>query len=401
MSLWMAIARVLGLLFSLILARIFSPSEFGVIQYAITLAGIVAVGTEPFGMHVIARFIASQKGNTDQIGRSLTNLSLLQFVVFGISLLIAVPVILWLAPSNILGILIIFLGQTVFYSYWGLARGLQAPNRLAAAYLGSNVVQLVVVFFLIQVVGVHSLELALVIYGSSYFLPLALLQYFWPLTSSGLNKSLVDRAYISNILKFSSPIWLSQISYILFVSIDILLIEQFLGSESVGVYRLTKTIASVLSFLPLGIGFNMLADVASSPKHTHAQLLKRSLTLTLTANAVILVFYLLLLQPFIKTFFGSAYLTDMLTAIVLACGIIVRGVNGIIATFWVGRGRPEIETISRFVGLTITTSIGFVIIPRNGIAGAAIAVMIGEISCFCTLLLFGLVSDLKSRQIQN
>ena len=58
LSVGMAVARVLGLAFSLLLAASFSPDDYGIFQYGLMLGLIFCIGTHPFGQHVIARFIA-------------------------------------------------------------------------------------------------------------------------------------------------------------------------------------------------------------------------------------------------------------------------------------------------------------------------------------------------------
>ena len=58
-------------------------------------------------------------------------------VVFLISLIVAIPVLLFTGKFN-LGILAIFLGTSVFYAYYGLARGYLASGRLAMVEVGNN-----------------------------------------------------------------------------------------------------------------------------------------------------------------------------------------------------------------------------------------------------------------------
>jgi O-antigen/teichoic acid export membrane protein len=398
LSLWLAVARVLGLAFSLVLARVFSPGDYGVIQYAITLATLISIGTEPFGMHVIAQYVARQKEHADQLGRTLTNIAIIQIAVFGFSIFLFAPLIWWQMRSLTLGILIIFLGQTVFYTYWGLARGFLAPNRLAAAYLGSNLVQIVLVIILIGGLGIHSTQLALVIYGASYFLPLALLQYYWPL-SINLNISLLNKKYISQILKFSTPIWLSQVGFVLFSVTDILLLEHFSGSVAVGVYRLNKIITMAFIFIPQGIASILLPKVAASSKEIHGKLLKRSLSIVLLVDAIILFFYLLLLQPFVQAFLGSGYLIDFNIALVLALGSMMIGIDAVVVSVLVGKGRPGIETFGRTVSLIVAVIAGLYLIPIYGIFGAALTVLMGTLSSLFTYVLFGLISS-ASRGVQ-
>lgn len=391
LSLWLAVARVLGLAFSLVLARVFSPGDYGVIQYSITLATLISIGTEPFGMHVIAQYVAQQKEYAGQLGRTLTNIAIIQIAVFGFSILLSAPLIWWQVHSLTFGVLVIFLGQTFFYTYWGLTRGFLAPNRLAAAYLGSNLVQIVLVVILIGVLGIHSIQLTLVIYGASYFLPLALLQHYWPLPIN-LNISLLNKKYISEILKFSLPIWFSQVGFVFFSVTDILLLEHFSGSIAVGVYRLNKIITMAFIFIPQGIASILLPKVAASSKEVHGKLLKRSLSIVLLVDVIILFFYLFLVQQFVLAFVGSRYLVDSNIALVLALGSMMIGIDTVVVSVLVGKGRPGIETLGRIVGLIVAVIAGLYLIPIYSILGAALTVLIGTTSSLFIYILFGLFS---------
>ena len=70
-SLGQAFAGLLGFAFSVVLGRAFTPSEYGAIQYAIAIACVVSIGTQPYGQHVIARFIGKYKDNTEKLLDSL------------------------------------------------------------------------------------------------------------------------------------------------------------------------------------------------------------------------------------------------------------------------------------------------------------------------------------------
>lgn len=375
-----AIARVLGLAYSLVLARVFSPGDFGSVQYAITLATLVSIGTTPFGMHVIAQYVARQKNQPELLDQTLANLTFLQVAVTVVSGLVAAPFIWLKAPELTLGVLVIFIGQTVFYSYWGLARGFLASGRLAIAYLGSNLVQILMVIFLVQVLHIQSTQLALIIYGTSYFLPLILLHYYKPLAPLGMRLSLLKKEIMQEVFKFSMPIWLSQFGYVLFSAMDILLLEHFVDSSAVGVYRLNVTIATVFTFLPQGISSILLPEVAAAHKDQHSRMLWRAIGIALLTNLVIIVCYLLLLGPFIRYFFGIDYQVENKVALVMALASIISGLNSIVVSVLVGKNRPGTETIGRFVALAVGASLGITLIPRYSIWGASLAVLAGVFS---------------------
>jgi len=392
LSIGTAIARILGLAFSLVLAAAFPAGEYGEIRYAIAVASIVAIGTMPFGQHVIARFVSKYRSDEARLDSVLSNSFLVLPVIFVVTLLIALPILLVLGKFNI-GILFIFLGETLFYTYWGLSSGFLEPRRLTAAYLGSNFVQILLVFVLIQLLGIRSPTLALAIYGLSYLLPLALLVIFWPLPGH-VRFHLIDRNMIGELLRFSLPIWVSHTCYTLSISIDLLLLERLGSASQLGAYSLSKTLATMFLIVPSGISTLLMPKVAASPHKGHRQLLIRMLIVTLLIDGIALLVYLPLVQPLTQRIFGADYLVPLGVSLLLSLYMITYGIHGLVTAVFVGSGKPQVESASRIVELITTALCCVLLIPPYGAMGAAVAMLAGK---WAALLTYGLLVLSRSK----
>lgn len=376
-SVGMFIARFLGFAFFLVLARAFDPADYGVIQYSISVAGVVAIVTMPFGQHVLARFLGKYHEDEDRIHRIISNTWVVLAVLFVLTLLIAVPALNALDRFDP-GVLVIFMGLTIFYAYWGLARGLMTPVKLIIAYLGSNIVQIIATIVIIQALGLQSTSAALMIYGLSYLLPLLLLQIFKPFPI-GLKLNLIDGGMIRELLTFSVPIWVSHASYILYANIDVLMLERFASDETLGFYTLAKTLAMVFYFLPGGISTILMPKVASTAPERHRRMMFNMVGVTVVVNAVLLIGYVLLGEWFVQTAFGAEYSFDPVVAFVMALGMIIFGVDSVIAAVVVGRDRPRDESLSRTLAVIAAALTGWLLIPPYGALGAAFAVLVGAV----------------------
>ncbi len=371
-----AVARVLGLGVSFVLAAAFSAGDFGLIRYAIAIASIVAIATQPFGQHVIARFVGKHKDEPGTVDSLLSNLFFVLPIIFVLTFLIALPVLHHLRIFNI-GILVIFAGQTLFYAYWGLSTGFLDPRRLTVAYLGSNLLQIIFVFLLIRVFGFQSPTLALMIYGLSYVIPVILLRRFWPLPGK-IAPHLIQKKVVCELLHFSVPIWISHTCYVLCTSLDLILLQRLVSSSELGAYSLSKTLASVFLFVPEGISTLLMPKVAASPKQTHRQALTKMLVVSLLVNGAGLLAYGQIVKPFTRRIFGADYLVQPSVSIVLALFMIASGIHSMITAVVVGCGRPEGESASRITDL-VTTALGcWLLIPRLGGLGAAVSVLAGK-----------------------
>lgn len=389
LSVGMAAARVMGLGFSLLLAAAFLPAAYGTFQYSLTVALIFGIATQPFGQHVIARFVAVCQQDPVEINKVLSNALLVLIALFVLTMIVSIPVLMALGVFNI-GTMVVILGITVFYAYWGLSRGLLASGRLTIAFLGSNLVQLLATFVLIYMLQIQSVTLALVIYGLSYFLPLTLLQIYKPLPTY-LSFDLVDQATIKQLLKFSWPIWISHTAYMFSISVDVILLKMFSGVQVVGVYSAAKTTSMVFMFVPMAIATLIMPKTATLSRTAYAGLLKKSIIGSVIINVLGLVAYLALIRWFILTMFGSEYVVDMTVYIVLALGAIIGSIGTIIAAVLVGAGRPRFETVSNIIGLTTIAVGGLLLVPIYGIIGMAVALLMGAV----TTTLFYILVTLK------
>jgi O-antigen/teichoic acid export membrane protein len=389
----MILARVIGFTFSLVLARAFSPDSFGNIQYIIVLSGIVAIGTQPFVQHVLARFIGKYNGDKNRLEDLFANSWIILIFLFVLILLIVFPILVLLNKFN-WGILIIFFGTTIFYTYWGLSRGFLASGRLITAYLGSNLIQLALVVILIHYLGIQSSILALTIYGLAYLVPVILLQIFRPFPVN-FNFKRINWGTSKILIMFSIPIWLSHASFMIFISIDIILLEYFSDAAALGTYSLIKTISLIFILIPSGIGTLLMPRVASLRNSSHLNLLKSSLILSFFLNGVFLVVYLFFGQSIIERVFGPEYLTDPIIFLVLSIAMILIGTHSLITAVLVGIGKVADETISRVTAVATSIIAGYILVPIYQGLGAALAIFGGAVSA---LFVYGVIAIIRNRK---
>lgn len=375
LSMGMAIGRVLGFLFSVILAAAFVPSEYGAIKYTITLGSLVAIVTQPFGQHVLARFIGMYRKAPEQLHSFFSNAWMILIALIVISAAVATFTLVLLNRFDF-GIMAVFVGTSFFYTYWGISSGSQAYGRLTIAYLGSNLLQLVLVIVLFSFLKINSPLLAVVIFGLSYFPPLLLLQSFSPI-GIRFRASLLQKKKIIEILRFSSPIWISHASYVVCGALPVLVLEHYFGMADVGIYSLATTLAMVFMFVPSSIATLLMPKTSELPAHMYGQLLKRMLGLSSLFNGILLLLFVVSIKWGVEFVFSSAYLRGVSVFIIGAIDAILKGAHNIITAVIVGSGKPSYETISRLSILIITLLGAWLVIPVYGPLGAALTSCLG------------------------
>jgi O-antigen/teichoic acid export membrane protein len=379
-TLGIVVARVLGFVYSFLIARAFSTEDFGSVQYTITLATLVALATVPFAEQVLPWFISRHRADRERLQEILRHGWLILLALYGLTVLVALPLLNALGRSPGV-VLVIVTGVTLFNVYLGLARGFLAPGRLLLAYLGSNGLQLVAVLIALRVLGTASTTPVLLIYGLSYFVPIALLELARPFPIA-LGTLRFRRAALSEMVRFAVPVWGSHALYTLSFALDVLLLERFWGEAVVGVYALTKTIVMGFSFVPQGITVMLMPRVAAGGGDQR-RLLAVALLATLAVSAAGLIVFAALYQWFIVTFVGGEYYVNLTFGLLMAASAIMYGCHAILTSYLLGKNRPGLETASRAVMAAMLLGSGLVLVPALGVFGAAWA----NILCALTGLL--------------
>jgi len=378
-----AIARVLGFGFSFVLAKAYAASEYGHVVYVLMLASLLSVLVQPFGQHVMAYYIGKHSSDPQHLKRLMGNAWVVWAALVALTLTLAIPVLLATSRFSA-GVLVVFLGTSVFYTYYGIASGFLASTRLLAVYLASNVLQIILVCIVAFVLRVESVTPALFIYGLAYVIPLVAVTKLAPLPVS--LRFQLDRPIAREIVRFSVPIWLSQLLYLGYSSVDVLLLEHFTDSGEVGVYGLTKTITTAFHFLPMGIQIFLMPKIAGSARVEHNRLLGQSLALVAAANVAGGALYLLVYPWFIKRIIGPDYYVGMLFGGLMALAAMLYAFHTLITAALVGSGRASLETTSRAIMMALMVGLGAALIPTHGALGTAItslAAVAGGLLFYC------------------
>lgn len=375
-SLGIALARVLGFAFSFILAHAYKPDQYGHVVYSLMLASVISLVIQPFGQHVMAYYIGKYSANLRQLNLVMGNLWVIWMGLLGLTLLVSIPLLIIFGRFSV-GTVVVFLGTTLFYTYYGISSGFLSSSRLLVVYVGSNLVQIVLVSIVALVLRVDSVTPAIFIYGLSYLIPLGAVVYFAPLPAGF--RFQIHRATIKDILNFSVPIWLSHFLYLGYSVLDVFLLEYFTDEKEVGVYGLTKTISTVFHFFPVGIQLFLMPKVAGSAENEHRLLLMQSLTVVFVVNLIGGILYVLIYPWFIINFIGRDYYKGLWFGLLMALSAMLYAFHTIITSTLVGQRRAPIETISRTIMMLIIIGFGLALIPKHGALGAVVASLLSVV----------------------
>jgi len=388
------IARILGLLFWILLARFLTPTDVGLVRYTTTLAGIIAIVATASPVS-LARFLAARRDDQQAQSRYLSN------GLFGValltagSLLLSLP-ILWMLHSLNPGSILCMVGLIGFFFYFAVARGMNSAWKMGLAYILSNSVQLLALVIILGFFKIQSVTVALIIYGSTFLTPF-LIEFIRP-SLFRFRPSLISMGTLLELGRFALPVVTSSAVYTIWFGTDILLIENF-TPDAAGSYAAAKTLAGAFIFIPTAINLVLMPSVA----HLALEKSQRYVAGGVLAAIGLCLFGLVIVavggQQLLSLTFGHQYAGAYLSLLVLCVGMSFYSIYIVLEGFVIGRGWPLLAVNSLIFALISTAGTGFWLVPGLGALGASLSFTIGAFLSSITMLLLTWLSLNKEKRL--
>ncbi|CAH1607966.1 Polysaccharide transporter, PST family [Vibrio jasicida] len=384
-SVWLMIEKLfslgLSMLVTMALARYLAPSNFGQLNYLISLVALLgplcALGLNS----IITREIVNQPEKRDAvIGSSLV----LRFVAAIIFSSIA-GLVAWyfMGASEWKNFIVLLVGQSfqalLVFDFWIQAELL---NRLAAKVrsgilLFMSVVKLVGVWAGLDFsyfVWVIAIEMALTCVG--------LLVIFHAKTGA-LQQLSFCKDEAKGLLKQSWWLFLSGMAAIIYLKIDQVMLGWLSTDAEVGVYAVAAKLSEVWYFFPLAIVTSYFPQLLKSktemPDKYQIQLQK--LCDVLCMSALSLAILVQILAPWGVTFlFGDAYQASAKVLVVHIWAGVFIFMRALLSKWLLAENLLRFSLFTQVIGAAMNVVGNALLIPEYGAQGAAFATVIGYTS---------------------
>ena len=181
-------------------------------------------------------------------------------------------------------------------------------------------------------------------------------------------------------VKYGSQGYAGNLFQFLSYRLDMFIVAFFLSASFVGYYSVAVSLTEALWYFPAAVGTVIFAKtVGASPEEANKStpIICRN-TIMLTVLAAILLFatgkYIIILL------FGAAFAPALQPLQILLPGMVAFSICKVLGNEILGRGKPIINTINVAISLAISIPLDLVLIPRIGIAGAALATTISYLA---------------------
>jgi enterobacterial common antigen flippase len=182
-----------------------------------------------------------------------------------------------------------------------------------------------------------------------------------------------DSVVCRNLLTFGSKTQLANVSYYVNQSMDQLVLSLFVPARELGLYVVAVTLASAVCFLPQAAGIVTLATGSSSQPAEARTIIANSFRVSLLA-LVILCAVLYFAAPWlIAMVFGPSFAGAALACRILLLGMIAVGLCQVLYDGARALGQPALPAYTETSGVLVTCVSLWLLVPRWGFVGAAIA----------------------------
>lgn len=398
------ITLILGLIITIIIARILGPEKKGIYSLAILLPTLLITFTN-LGISSATIFhIGKKKYSLEQI---LGNNIIFSVLISAFTIILGLISISLFSDSLFAGVkkeylflaLLIIPFQLFLLFIISILWGLQKIKKYNLIHLLK-----ILVFFLL--VGIFllwfRLEIKTIIIAQIISsIPAVILLLFW------VNKKIrgislkFNKLYFKDSLKYGSKVYLADLSSFLHIRIDIFLINIFINPLAVGLYSVSAAMTQKLWLITNSIATVLFPRVSSE---TDKKRLKEFTPLvcrtTLFITLLAAIFLILISHWLIVLLFSRAYSGSILPFNILLIGTIAISGWNILANDLMGRGKPQIYARLSIGSVILNILLNVFLIPRFGIIGAAWSTTISyTILCFSAVIIYSKISGNRIRDI--
>ncbi len=376
---------------ALLLARLLGAEQLGL--YSLSLSALnISVGLALFGLDAaLVRFTAVMAGRRDEdgtwdaiqvgMGLSLILSAVLGTLLYALAFVIADKVFHDPRLAPLLQLTSVFVPLLILNDQLGNA--LKGFKNFKQSVAAQYVVQPVTRLVLIGVLALIRLDAAAAVaaYGlasltASAAMFLALNRKF------PLKRPLaISRQNFRDMLAYAFPVWLSGLMVRFQANIQALFLGTLGSMAGVGIFSVASQITAISGEFSSSINTTSKPVVAELHDRNDIRQMERLYQLTNKWVVMVQLPIFLVMLTFpqaLLSIFGEGYADGAAALIILAVADFINvstGMGGVIIDM---AGYTKLKLFNSFIRLALYIFLDYLLIPRWGLAGAALAVLVGE-----------------------
>ncbi|PIR87418.1 MAG: hypothetical protein COU11_00625 [Candidatus Harrisonbacteria bacterium CG10_big_fil_rev_8_21_14_0_10_49_15] len=386
-TIWLGISNVGGRLLKAAIiiyaARLLGAAGLGVFSYAVTLAGFLSILIDMGVNQILTKSIAASNDQKERIQFISTAFFMkIGLLAVGTALIILVgPHLTSLEEAQALMpiVAIIFIFDALREFGFAFIKAIEKMEYEAGLYIFTNLAVVTFGFFFLFLSPTpRALALSYAIgTGLGATATFFTLRHHFRQLFTGFTKKL-----IKPILTLAWPFAISGLLGGLMLNTDILMLGWYTSAEDVGLYSAAQRIIQILYILPAILAASILpifARLAAGDKEKFRRVFERVASIILLAAIPIAVGGAILNKEIITLIFGFPFLAAAIPFALLSLTILADYPSVILSNAIFSYNKHRKLVVFAAIGGFGNVVLNFLLIPRYGIIGCAIATLITQI----------------------
>ena len=375
------IASVCGFIWTIVIARYLGVNDYGILGFAISLTGILAI-TMDLGVnsHVVREIATDYDLTPKYLGNAIPLKSL-----FVIGTFILTLIILILMKSNQLTITItlLFTIEMVFKTFLGLLNGsFQAYEEGKYQGIGNILLNIILlIFILISIftdLGIFGITLSYVV---ANFIPL-LYEYVIFTKKFAKPKFEFDIDFCKTITMFALPLALSGIFYSIYYSVDTVMLSNLIGDYATGIYSASYKLISVLTVfysVYTAVLYPVMSKFFKNDEKLLIVVFEKSVKYLSLIILPIAIATMLYSTDIIQLIFGIEFKESASALSILIWTVCLLFINGACGTLLNASHKEMTVTKVYFIAAVFNILLNLFMIPHYSYDGAAISTVLSDL----------------------
>lgn len=381
-------SRIISFFTTIFIARIFTPSQFGIYGIALLFMALLEVLTET-GINVV---IIQEKNKIENYINSAWIVSILRGIFIALSIFLLAPFVsVFFKSPEVFNVLLLLAVVPVLR---GFVNPAEIKFQKELTFHKEFWYRLTIFFFgsvTALILAIVTRSVSSLVFGLIASAILEIILSFWFISPKP--HFLIDKQYFFKILNRGKWVTLSGIFNYLFHNFDNIVVGRILGIGSLGLYEM----AYKISMLPI----TGVADVISKvtfPVYTiisgdKLRLRKAFLKTLISVSLIIFPFGTILIAfPYeiVKIILGPKWLGIVDVLRILVVFGILRAISGLTSALFLSVGKQKYVTIVTLISILALaiTIVPFVV--KMGIYGAGISALMGSLAALPFMLYFSI-----------
>ena len=375
------IASVCGFIWTIVIARYLGVNDYGILGFAISLTGILAI-TMDLGVnsHVVREIATNYDLTPKYLGNAIPLKSLF---VIGTFILTLIILILMNANTLTITITLLFTIEMVFKTFIGLLNGsFQAYEEGKYQGIGNILLNIILlIFILISIftdLGIFGITLSYVV---ANFIPLVY-EYIIFTKKIAKPKFEFDIDFCKTITMFALPFALSGIFYSIYYSVDTVMLSNLIGDYATGIYSASYKLISVLTVfysVYTAVLYPVMSKFFKNDEKLLVVVFEKSvkyLSLIIIPIAIATVLYS---TDIIQLIFGIEFNESASALSILIWTVCLLFINGACGTLLNASHKEMTVTKVYFIAAVFNILLNLFMIPHYSYVGAAISTVLSDL----------------------